>query len=605
MKIRSNLISAFLAVMTVLPAHAQDVQVTAAVGSDVVGVDDQFQLTITVSGRDSGDAENPRIPHLNGLKIVGGPSISTQFQWINGRTSNSRSFIYILLPEKEGQFTIDPVEVRVGNKVYKTEPISIRVTSASPHRSRPAPSPLDPFGEDAVRPERSGPGGDEVFMTAELDRTSAYQGQQVTLSYHLYTQVGITGLNLQESPPLTGFWVEDLHVEPNPAGTRRNINGKEYLDYVVKKQALFPTATGHLRIPSSTFAISAKTSGDFFGMFASTSTIYRKTKEISLDVKPLPAESRPADFTSAVGTFSLASNIDKKQAATGEAVDLHIKLEGRGNLKMIPDIQLPPMPDFTVYSSKRADNIRPVEGNQIGGDKTWEYVIVPKAPGQQTIPALSFSYFDASRQSYETIHTQPISLRVVRGADSGAAIAGLSGINKQNLTRQGTDINFIKLSAGDLHMRQEPTYRMPWLYLLAAIPLAFNVGAYLYQKERSRQSMNVVLTRSRKARRIALDRLKMAEKAGRGEPRRFYTEAAVALSGYLADKLNLPEIAVTGDTLERTLLERSVPDDTVRETVSCLQECEFGRFVSASSAPERMRELADRIRKTIENLERA
>jgi hypothetical protein len=594
---------AILTLLSVPLAFAQDVQVAATVGSDVVGLDDQFQLAVTVSGKDSGDAENPRLPRLNGLKIVGGPNISTQFQWINGRTSSSKSYIYILLPEKEGQFTIDPVEVRVGGKIYKTEPITIRVTSTAPRRARPQLPPLDPFAGEDTRPGRSGPSGEEVFVTAELDRSSAYPGQQVTLSYHLYTQVGVTGLQLQENPPLTGFWVEDLQVESNPTGTRKVINGREYLDYVIKRQALFPTTTGKLTIPVSTFAISAKTTGDFFGMFAQTETIYRKTKEAFLDVTPLPAKDRPVNFGNAVGSFNLTSSIDKLQAATGEAVDLRIKLEGRGNLKMIPDIALPPMPDFTVYSSKRADNVRPFEGNQIGGDKTWEYVIVPKAPGQQTIPSLSFSYFDAERQSYETVRTQPISLKIVRGVESGATITGLSGISKQNLTRQGTDINFIKLTSSDLEARRVPVYRTLWFYLLAAIPLAFNVGAYLYQKERSKESMNVVLTRSRKARRVAVDRLKKAAKTGRTEPRRFYDEAAIALSGYLADKFNLPEIAVTGDSLERTLSEKSVAADTVRETVSCLQECDFGRFVSASASPDKMRELAERIRKAIDALE--
>lgn len=605
MRVLSTLITAILTMLVVSPALAQDVQVTATVGSDVVGIDDQFQLTVTISGRDGGDAENPRLPRLNGFKIVGGPSVSTQFQWINGRTSNSKSYIFILLPEKEGQFTIDPVEVWVGGRVYKTEPITVRVTAASTRRARPQPSPLDPFADEDSRPGKSGPSGQEVFIAAELDRTSAYPGQQVTLSYHLYTQVGITGLQLQENPPLTGFWVEDLQVESNPTANRKIINGRDYLDYVVKKQALFPTASGKLKIPSSTFAISAKTTGDFFGLFAQTETIYRKTREAYLDVKPLPVEDRPANFSNAVGSFNLTSSIDKTQAATGEAVDLRIKLEGRGNLKMIPDITLPSMPDFTTYSSKRADNVRPFEENQIGGDKTWEYVIVPKAPGQQTIPSLSFSYFDAGRQSYETVRTQPLTLKVVRGADSGSTITGLSGINKQNLTRQGTDINFIKLSSGSLDARHKPPYRTLWFYLLAALPLAFNVGAYLYQKERSKESMNVVLARRRKARRVAMDCLKKAEKAGRTEPRRFYDEAAVALSGYLADRFNLPEIAVTGDSLERALSEKSVAADTVRETVSCLQECDFGRFVSASASPDKMRGLAERIRKNIDALEQA
>ena len=118
----------------------QDAQVVASVSSETVGVQDQFQFRVTVSGSDSGDAENPRFSHLRNFKVVSGPSVSSQYQWINGRASSSKSFIYILIPEKEGQFTVDPVEVRVGNKTYKTQPLQIRVTSASrqpPPQSRP------------------------------------------------------------------------------------------------------------------------------------------------------------------------------------------------------------------------------------------------------------------------------------------------------------------------------------------------------------------------------------------------------------------------------------------------------------------------------------
>jgi hypothetical protein len=243
-----------------------------------------------------------------------------------------------------------------------------------------------------------------------------------------------------------------------------------------------------------------------------------------------------------------------------------------------------------------------VEGDIIGGEKSWEYVIVPKAPGRQNIPSFSFSFFDPEQGRYRILTTPPLELHVVRGANATDAAAGLSGISKQSLTRQASDINFIKLSANDLEPRSAPIYRSAWFYVLAGVPLLFNIGAFLYQRERSRET--AVLARSRKARRTALARLKNAEKSGRREPRKFYDETALALSGYLTGKFNLPSIALTGDTLEKTLTEHSLNPDTVREIVVCLQECDFGRFVSASGSQEKMRELAARVRQLIDALER-
>jgi hypothetical protein len=590
--------------MLVPAARAQEVQVTATVDSETVAIDENLRLTIKISGGSIGDDQYPRVQRLRGFRVVGSPSISTQFQWINGRSSSSKSFSYTLIPEREGPATIDPIEVPVGNKTYRTQPISVRITSVS---ARTAPSrrrSFDPFGDDDFRSaSRSARLGDEVFVTAELDRSNAYPGQQVTLSYHLYTMVGVGGIQLQESSPLTGFWVEDLEVDPSPGGSRKVINGREYVDYVVKKHALFPNTVGVLKISPATFAVSVKR-GDFFGLFGQAETLYRKTSEVSLEVKPFPAHGRPADFANGVGSFTLTSSLDKTEAAVGDAVALRVKLSGRGNLKMIPDLSLPLMPDFTIYSSKQSDNVRAVEENLIGGDKSWEYVIVPKAPGLQKVPSFTFSYFDPQREAYETVTTPALDLKVRPSAD-GSAITGLSGISKQNLTRQGTDINFIKLSANDLEIRPAPIYRSPWFYLAAVIPLLFNIGALLYSRERARESNNLPLARSRKARRNCLARLKRAEKIATQEPRRFYDEAAAALSGYLTDKFNLPEIAVTGDSLERSLKEGSVSPETVRETMVCLQECDFGRFVSPSSSAQKMRELAGRIRKIIYSLEQA
>jgi hypothetical protein len=579
----------------------QDTQVTASVSSDTIGSQDQLQFTITVSGKDSADAETPRFSGLRGFKIGSGPNTGTQFQWINGRTSSSKSFSYILIPDKEGQFTIDPVEVRVAGRTYKTQALQVRVAAASQNPSpqpQRQPSILNPFDDEDSRSRT--PDADAVYIKAELDRNTAYPGQQVTLSYKLYTRISVTGIQMRDNPPLTGFWVENLEVEKSARGERQVINGKDYQVVTIKKQALFATTTGKLKIPSSTFAISAVLGGDFFGVFSRSETLYRKAPETFLEVKPLPVEGRPPGFSNAVGSFKLTADIDKTEATTGDAVALHVKLEGQGNLKMIPDISLPPIPDFTVYSSKRADAIRPSQEDQIGGDTTWEYVIVPKAPGSQTIPSLSFSYFNAAQNKYETTTTPARTLNVARGADSSSAFSGPDSV-KQDLIRRGNDISFIKQSAGRLENRQKPLHQNLWFYFLAAISLAFNAGVFFYQRQRHRFAGSGIL---RQAKRKALKQLRIAEKEGRSDSRRYYDRAAAALSGYLVDRFRMTEIELTGDHLERMLSGNSVPPEIVEETRACIQECDFGRFVSASDSKDKMKALSARIQKNIDALEK-
>jgi hypothetical protein len=49
--------------------------------------------------------------------------------------------------------------------------------------------------------------------------------------------------------------------------------------------------------------------------------------------------------------------------------------------------------------------------------------------------------------------------------------------------------------------------------------------------------------------------------------------------------------------------ENAIDAETAREVVAALQECDFGRFVSASSSPERRASLSRRICRLIDALE--
>jgi len=602
---KSIILTILILLLSTIPGWSQDTEVSATVGSDTVGIHDQVQLVIRISGKDSNEGENPRFPEPEGFNVVSGPTIGTQFQWINGRSSSSKSFTYILVPKKEGQFTIDPIEVRVGDKTYETKAIQVQVTSASTNPSpqrRNSIVPWDPFRED-VEPVRQSI-GDAVFMRTELDRESAYPGQQITLFYNLYTSLRVNGYQIQDNPPLTGFWVEDLETERNPKGEIRTVNGKEYQVYTIKKQALFPNTTGILKIPASTFAISVESGRDVFSIFDQAETIYRNTQELTLEVKPLPSQGRPDKFSDAVGEFKLSANIDKNEARTGEAIALEVKLEGRGNLKTIPDLTLPDLPDFTIYSSKHEDKTEILEKNQIGGEKTWEYVLVPKAPGEQTIPPVAFSFFNADQNRYETVSTQPLTLNVSGGNADAVSTPGLFDINRQGLTRLGTDIHFIKLSAGKFEKKDAPFYRKSWIYLVIVFPIMLNASTLLYRRQQSRLTENEAAVRSRKARQNALKRLKAAEREVKSDTRRYYDLASSALSGYLADKFNLSEIELTGDNLKRTLSGKSVPRECIEEIQACLEECDFGRFVSAAASAEKKSALSVRIRGNIDALEK-
>jgi hypothetical protein len=444
-----------------------------------------------------------------------------------------------------------------------------------------------------------------LFVRAELDRNSAYLGQQVILAYRFYVllenaqvRINIKGIQLQESPPPPGFWVEDLEIEGAAKREPRVIDGREYQTFVARKRALFATTTGKLKIPSNTFAVSAMVDANNSGIFNDDQTLYCRTLETMLDVKPLPTMLRPSDFTNAVGSFfKLTADIDKTQAVSGENVSLRVKLEGCGNLKMIPDIPIPPLSDVTIDLSKRTDKNQPFPECPGGGEKTWEYALVAGTPGRRTIPSLAFSYFNAAQEKYETVTTPPLSINVVPRADGSADVSDA----QQNSMRRGSDVSYIKRTAGSLKTKERFLYQNPWFYLPAALSLALNAGALFYQRRRSRLADNAII-QSRRAQHAALTRIQNAEKEGRLEPRRYYDGAAAALSAYLCERFHLAEIELTSDSLDRALSGNSARPEIIEEIKACLQECDFGRFVSASNATDKRAALSERIRRTIDAL---
>ena len=216
---RVLLLSCVVGLAGLSDCFAQEASVTAEVSPNPVGVDEQVSLTITVVG---GGGERPQIPKINGLKLVGGPSVSNQFQWINGQSSSSQSFTYILLPEAEGTVKVPPIAVRASGKTYHTGEISLKVVkettgqSQTPRRRSPF-SVFDDMGLDEDSPLRDRtPRRAEVLTVAELDKRSAFVGEQVTLTYKILTQLPITQVEVKEIPSLNGFGLKRLRLPKTP-----------------------------------------------------------------------------------------------------------------------------------------------------------------------------------------------------------------------------------------------------------------------------------------------------------------------------------------------------------------------------------------------------
>ncbi len=414
------------AVLLVAPVAVVAATFEARVNATRIGLEDQVQLTITLA--DATPRGEITMPALTGLEVVAGPSVSTQVSFVNGAISQSRSYVFLLRPTGVGQATIGPASVQLADGERRTEAITIEVVPGSllPRR----PPPVDPFEEMFRRDPFEGFFGRrspsatpaKLFVEAEASRRQVFVGEPVLLSFYLVTQTSVAGLELAEAPSFSGFWVEELPREENPTPAPVTRDGETYQRFAVMRRLLYPTRAGTLFVPSLTFRVAIPRRIGFFADPTGTGVVTRASEPVEITVLPIPASE--AEYGGAVGTFRLAASVDRREVQLGEAVQLRVAVEGKGNLKWVDRAPQVEVAGAKVYPPKVVDKLRATPAGLVG-ERAWEFVVVPETAGTLVLPALAFPHFDPSARSVRLAESPPIPI-TVRPAAAAAASGGIS-----------------------------------------------------------------------------------------------------------------------------------------------------------------------------------
>jgi hypothetical protein len=509
-------------------------------------------------------------------------------QFINGVMSSSISYSYVIQPRSEGKLTIGSASIEVGGKQYQTQPITIEAAKGAP---RP-PQQRRQTDEETLAEQI----GDDLFLKVTADKSRVYQGEQLTVTYKVYTRVNIVNYSVSKVPALTGFWSEELESPQQIQLTTEIVNGKQYRVGTLKKVALFAQRSGTIELDPMEVGCVAqlnvrRQSRDFFDQvfadpFGSAVNVNRKirSQSVKLTVLPLPSDNVPMGFNGAVGKFSMDAWLDKRETKTNEPVTLKIKISGRGNLKLLdaPTVTLPS--DLERYEPKISDNISK-QGNQISGDRVFEYLLVPRHPGEFNIPSIPFSYFDVEKKAYVSASSQGFLLTVARGSD--AITATVAGLTKEEVKMLGEDIRFIK--SGDVRIRRtgDRLLGSGVFYLMTFAPVLALGGFVAVVRKRRQLTSDIRLVRTRRARKVAQRRLTQAEKSLREKKREdFFQEVSRALWGYIADKLGIMPADLSLDVARASLNARGVSDEMIGRLTSALEKCEFARYAPSADTME-------------------
>jgi hypothetical protein len=588
---------------------AQEVFVRALVDRSRIAQEDEVILSVEIAAPSFDQAAPPDVSPIQDFEILGGPSLSSRFQWINGRTSSTRTYSYALRPRKIGTLTIPALGLLIQGRTYHTEAVQVEVIAGGPQGSGPAgPGRLGPQRVPA-RPPSGGTrpaGGPGVQLRAEVDTRTAYVGQQITLRVLLDTQTEVLNLGLKEAPTFPGFWAEEIKLLENLDLKRVQRGNEVYSEYTLLKRALFPTSSGTLTIPAMTYQVQVRRRSpdpieSFF--FTPTETLTRRTEPLVITVQPLPEASRPAGFSGAVGQFNLSVGADRKEARVNDAVGVKVKIAGEGNLNAVNALALPELGDFKQYAPKVSSSVA-FQGDRLRSERVWDYVLIPLAPGDQAIPPVTFAYFDPRAGEYRRLSSPAIPIRVARGEETpgGPGIV----VSQSDVRPLRQDIRYIKQAPGDLRDRSSFFYRSPGFAALVLLPIAADLGIFAYVRRRDRMHANARQRRERRARSQARRRLRDARR--RMSPagaRAFYAEVAQALTEYVADKFDVSAAGLTHERIEELLLARNAPPQVRAAFHRCLEACDYALFAPASSGEGEMQRTLVRAEETLAALERS
>jgi hypothetical protein len=555
---------------------------------------EQFRVNYVLTTTGSKGKDLPRLPEVSGLKVLYGPTLSgqnTSTSIFNGNVSTQVDFTYtfVLLAEKEGEFTIPQATIKVENSEYKSNELKVKVL---PQDQEAAAASANQQAEQ----QRNNPANasqslsnEEIFIRMHVSKSSVYENEGFLVTFKLYTLVDVLGFENVKFPEFEGFIAQEIDLPENKQMNLENYQGRNYRTVVLKQVILYPQRSGKITISSGKFdtniRVRAQTQRQrsFFDDFFDTYSNVKKTlisSPSTIDVKSLPA-GKPASFSGTVGDYKLTSSINTTNMKANEPVTIKINLSGNGNIKMIknPEIIFPN--DFEIYDPKVEVNTK-VSAGGVNGIKTIEYYAVPRYAGEFTIPGIQFSYFDLKTGTYKTLSTETYLLRVEPGTGENTSAGTIvSATNKEDVRFVGQDIRHIKIEGFKFQKGNFffGTLKYGLCYLIPA--LLFVILFIVYRKQ-VKENANIALVRTKKANKVASKRLKQANKyLKENKKEAFYDETLRAVWGYLSDKLNIPVSNLTKDNVEIELVKYGVGEGLIREFIEVLNTAEFARFAPA------------------------
>ena len=518
------------------------------------------------------DGDNFTPPEFENFRIVAGPSQSIKNSWINGKRSYSKTYTYFLSPIKKGNFKIGQASVEVDGETYKTMTLNVVVTSA-------VDKPVNPNDPSYVADKN-------IHLVAEVSKTNPYLNEPVSIVYKLYVSqdTGVNNWRELDAPRYADFWSKNINIK-NLTVENGTYKGEPYRYVILRKTILYPQKVGKLSIKPLVLDITVQTPSnrrDFFGQILSN-TVNKTVSagNLKINVKPLPEQGKPNNFSGAVGKFEFVVSTSKQKLLLSEAFQLNLEIRGTGNFNLFsfPSINLPS--SLEVYEPEKLEKINT---NSLGirGSIKDQYTIVPLSPGKYAIPRISFTYFDPKDSQYKT-QTSNITYVNVKGAIIKNSIAENNNknvitnkkINKVGLIEYG--ITSFKTKTKFEKINKEIFFNSKTFWTLFFTPFILVVIIIIIKNILDQKKNDKNWIASNAAKKLGKKYLTDAKK-NIDDKNKFYEALDKAMMNYLKSILLFDNSEFNVKKLKESLLKKSVSLKTIDLLENIFNNCQIARY---------------------------
>lgn len=562
-----------LVVVALVNGAAFAASFTASLDRDTMTLGEQATLSLKFEGVQPQDA--PGIPNIPGLEIqYVGPSSS--FSFINGQTTSSTTYNYIVTAQHDGEFTIPAMRANVNGQQLTCSALKLVVTKVN------APAAADVAA-----------GREPAFLKLVVPKNKVYVGEPMVGQLELYLRDDVQGVNSFQltSSPTDGFSAGKT-VEQQGMRHRAQIGNRVYT-VIPLAIPLTAVRAGSLTLGPFTASVvvglpSPNQGGDpFFRQFFNQTEpkqVALSTEAVNVESLPLPEQNKPANFTGAVGDFTMSATAGPTTVTVGDPITVRVQISGHGALDAVTLPTQDSWHDFKTYPPTTKQENSDQFGFQ--GTKTFEQIISPENSDVHELPALTFSFFNPDDGRYHTLTQAAVPLAVkAAGATPVPSLAAAKTQTPENQPPQ--DIGPIKDRLGTLSQNTIPFIARPVFLATQSLPVFAFLAALVWRKRTDSLANNPRLRRHRAVAQLVASGMDDLKKyAAANKPDEFFATLFRLLQEQLGERLDCPASAITENVVEEHALLRSAPAtlrDVLREQ---FQLCNQARYAPVRGTSE-------------------